>query len=105
MGQNTALRPDEHTRNAEIDPGLEHSLCLSCAHLETCTLRGQGAIVQFCEEFEVKPGLVQRAFPREAEASRHVEAAWGLCATCTHREECVLRTTAQGGVWYCEEYE
>jgi len=105
MSQNTALRTDEHTQDTDIDPGLEHSLCLSCAHLETCALRTQGSIIQFCEEFEVKPKLVKSTFPREAEIPQQVEAALGLCATCIHREDCVLRSNAQGGVWYCEEYE
>ena len=105
MAPNTALRTDEHTVEERIDPALEHSLCLSCAHLETCTLRVEGRTVQFCEEFVVEPGPVQKAFPREAREVVAVDTAEGLCATCAHREECVLRASAVGGVWYCEEYE
>ncbi len=105
MAQNTALRPGEHTLDDRTDPALGASICSSCVHLETCTLRTEGALVQFCEEFAVEPGPVQRAFPREAQVVEPVDAAQGLCATCAHREECVLRASAEGGVWYCEEYE
>ncbi|GEM_PF-6177799 len=56
MAQDTALRPDERTLDHRTDPALGAGICSSCAHLETCTLRSEGAIIQFCGEFVVADG-------------------------------------------------
>jgi len=75
MAQNTALRPGEHTM--EERPGHEpvEGLCTSCVRLESCTLRAEGRIIQFCEEFAVEAGPLQRAFPRGVREVEPVDAA------------------------------
>ncbi len=104
MARNTALQTDQNNLDRRSDPGIAQSLCLTCAHQDGCALRVDGTVIRFCEEFLVEPSPTPRAFPREVRADEPVDTAQGLCADCAHAEGCAHRTTAEGGVWYCEEY-
>lgn len=91
-------------------------LCALCNLSASCTfVRSKDRPVLSCEEFDgsssnvrlhvvrppVRPVPTMRAAVSETVADTSV---WGLCKTCTKRNECTF-ARPDGGVWQCEEFE
>ncbi len=93
-------------RQAERQHEELAGLCTTCVEAPHCEwLRDRGPAMVTCEEFRAVRGpRLTLAAAADSTASPQVETALGLCATCARVESCVLRR-AEGGVWFCEEYE
>jgi hypothetical protein len=104
---NSKKAPDAVRAAILRDRGIKFGgLCTNCAKLETCTYPSATSETWFCEEYSFERGELARAVER-AEASKAQELPdlrMGLCVNCELRATCQLRK-AEGGVWFCEEYE
>lgn len=88
-------------------------LCSTCMNASDCTyLRSSRRPVVQCEEFraytpaEVERRKVDRPVAAEdppAATSENLERRLGLCRSCDNRETCDF-SSAEGGVWHCDEY-
>ncbi len=89
-------------------------LCLTCNHIKTCMFlaRSTGP-VWHCEEHQSLPirattPTVVAPGPRtglaESPQSESTDQPLGLCRNCDKLPTCCL-VKAEGGVWFCEEYE
>jgi hypothetical protein len=92
-------------------------LCRSCMHCTDCVfIKGMSHSVVFCEEFQIAlpapgPAILNVSNLSEGGLNNpgdpHPEAPalhQGLCCDCENRHACGLRSTPEGGIWYCEEY-
>jgi hypothetical protein len=99
----------QDTLELETRKPLGEGLCVDCDHSAHCGLSlEKGRPVHFCEEYQSRE--------RECESPRGLnpaaghcqeaiqDAGPGLCGNCDHLSHCRL-PKAEGGVWYCEEYE
>lgn len=84
-------------------------LCRTCQNMATCALREhRGYDAMFCETFELAAPPEPEPRSLDAYAAFGDEEAGGprpkgLCFDCENRDHCTL-STAEGGVWECEDY-
>lgn len=98
---------------AEIEPQQDTytGLCINCSEAPNCRYRLAAVEpIVFCEEYQCASGepdksahnmYVFNAAGNELDTSPLLR---GLCVNCENKETCML-PKAEGGVWYCEEYE
>ncbi len=103
-------KTDCHT---EMEPpqGTYTGLCINCSEAPNCRYRlSASEPILFCEEYHCSSGdqnesaLNRPAVHAAGDESEAPSLVRGLCVNCENKETCML-PKAEGGVWYCEEYE
>lgn len=97
----------------ESTRGVQGGLCEQCVNAPDCTLLGSCQRVVFnCDEFQVHLNGVDSepnynpggnpAAKRVSELAR-ANGRLGLCSSCAGWETCAY-SSAESGVWHCDEY-